>query len=92
MHTILDKQLDSLVVLTCNVIVIWIQIWCHSEAEVGEERVAGEDDAGEDGEVEGHQHREVGPGVDSLHYSEQEGLEDLVGVGRPRPQPRLHQP
>ena len=54
--------------------------------------MAGEDDAGEDREMEGHQHREVGAGVDSLHHSEQQGLEDLVSVGRPRPQPGLDQP
>ena len=49
----------------------------RGKAESGKERVRGEDEAGEDGEVERHQHRELPPLVHCLHHPQEQRLQNL---------------
>ena len=64
--------------LAGDVIVIGVEIVGCGEAEVSEELVGGEEEAGEDGEVERHQHGEVRAGVDRVHHHQQQRLQHLA--------------
>ena len=63
--------------LAGDVIVIGVEIVGCGEAEVSEELVGGEEEAGEDGEVERHQHRELPPLVHCLHHPQEQRLQNL---------------
>ena len=84
-------QIFSLQQLTSNIIVVGVELGSSCETQAGEELVAGEDESGQYGQVERHEHGEVSPGVDRLHDGEQEWLQYLVSVGWTCSEPGLHQ-